>query len=111
MLVASVPMNELIRVRSMTIPFAIPRPRPVAAPAISPSVGEVDVRDLARDDARDAHVGADREVEDAGDDADRLPAREQPDRRPLVEDVRHVLELQERRSSAKLSAMKSAANA
>ena len=46
MLVASVPMNELIRVRSITIPLTIPSPRPVAIPAIRPRVGEAEFATL-----------------------------------------------------------------
>src|SRR5581483_2111485 len=47
-------------------------------------------RHLRRGDARDADHGADGEVEDAREDADRLADRQQPERAPLVEQVGEV---------------------
>ena len=41
MLVASVPMNELIRVKKMMIPLAIPSPRPDMTPRKRPKPGLV----------------------------------------------------------------------
>ena len=104
-------MNELIRVRSMTIPLTIPSPSPVRDSGDQAQRRRGRVRDLAGDHAGDADDRADREVEDARDDAERLAAREQADRRPLVEDVRDVLELVRNELEARLSTMKSARKA
>ena len=42
MLMASVPMKELIRVRWMATPLAMPRPSPAATAATRPTVGDVE---------------------------------------------------------------------
>jgi hypothetical protein len=56
MLVASVPMNELIRVQWMTSALAMPRPSPARTPANSPSVGSVALATLVASTAESPKI-------------------------------------------------------
>ena len=92
---ASVPMKELMRPTVTRRPLPRPNARPTQRRLPGSRVGRRGVGDLGGSDARDRVDRTDREVEAAGDDDEGGGTRHDPDRRPLVQDVREVRPRQE----------------